>query len=185
MGGAAIKSPPPLRRFSWGGETIRYRPRCKCKNGVGKISCRGGSLSASNWCWGAYNLQLIISERSVFMPGRKTIRPGRGFPTAFRIRGPKPSPLATPLPFSSFKTFFFSKITYLNQCLVSLVDQPVIKNPQAFITPHPHQLSNISDSIGGRLEQSLRNTRQISKIEDVVELGWRWWQFTYYGLVQV
>ena len=46
-GGRQSNPPPPLRRFSWGGAAaIRYRPRCKCKNGVGKISCRGGSLSA-------------------------------------------------------------------------------------------------------------------------------------------
>lgn len=60
---------------------------------------------------------------------------------------------------------------HLHQVLIFRVDQPVVVNPQTLVSPHPHHLRRLVETIGSRQTKAVRDPRQISQIEDVVELG--------------
>ena len=65
-------------------------------------------------------------------------------------------------------------MTYIEKLFINIIDEPVSNHSKALVPPDPHKLIHLGEPVWGGETQPVVDTRQISQIEDVVELGWGW-----------
>ena len=66
--------------------------------------------------------------------------------------------------------------TYIQEVFICIIDKPISYDPQTLIPPDPHKVVHFLKPVRGGEAQAMIDTRQISQVKDVVELGGGWGQ---------